>query len=102
MSGRWIEDEIREVRFTPVRIREGYDMGEVDAFLDQVVAVARRDGDVSALVSGARFHRVRWREGYAISEVDAFLDMLAPGARPSAPPVVAQESRGLLGRLFGA
>ena len=40
------EDEVRRLtpedvsnkRFTPVRLREGYDMGEVDQFLDQVEA----------------------------------------------------------------
>jgi DivIVA domain-containing protein len=28
--------EVRAMRFTPVRLREGYDMGEVDEFLDEV------------------------------------------------------------------
>lgn len=30
-------DEVRDVRFTPVRMRKGYDMGEVDGWLDEVV-----------------------------------------------------------------
>ena len=28
--------EVKAMRFTPVRLREGYDMGEVDEFLDEV------------------------------------------------------------------
>ncbi|HET7326446.1 MAG TPA: DivIVA domain-containing protein [Nocardioidaceae bacterium] len=31
-------DDVRNKRFTPVRLREGYDMGEVDRFLDEVEA----------------------------------------------------------------
>jgi DivIVA domain-containing protein len=31
-------DDVRNKRFTPVRLREGYDMGEVDQFLDEVEA----------------------------------------------------------------
>ncbi|MBV9829979.1 MAG: DivIVA domain-containing protein, partial [Marmoricola sp.] len=29
-------EDVSNKRFTPVRLREGYDMGEVDAFLDEV------------------------------------------------------------------
>lgn len=29
-------EDVRKKTFTPVRLREGYDMGEVDAFLDEV------------------------------------------------------------------
>jgi len=31
-------EDVSNKRFTPVRLREGYDMGEVDAFLDEVEA----------------------------------------------------------------
>ncbi|MEO6605667.1 MAG: DivIVA domain-containing protein, partial [Aeromicrobium sp.] len=31
-------EDVRNKRFTPVRLREGYDMGEVDQFLDEVEA----------------------------------------------------------------
>ena len=31
-------DDVRNKRFTPLRLREGYDMAEVDAFLDEVEA----------------------------------------------------------------
>ena len=29
-------EDVSNKRFTPVRLREGYDMGEVDQFLDEV------------------------------------------------------------------
>ncbi|GAA2070547.1 hypothetical protein GCM10009821_04670 [Aeromicrobium halocynthiae] len=35
-------DDVRAVRFSPVRLREGYDMREVDLFLDDVEAELRR------------------------------------------------------------
>jgi DivIVA domain-containing protein len=65
-------EDVSNKRFTPVRLREGYDMGEVDAFLDEVeselarltrenaelrtkLATAQRGGDSSAVdgVDGA-------------------------------------------------
>ena len=35
-------EDVRGKRFTPVRLREGYDMGEVDQFLDEVEAELAR------------------------------------------------------------
>ncbi len=35
-------EDVSNKRFTPVRLREGYDMGEVDAFLDEVEAELTR------------------------------------------------------------
>src|SRR5680860_109161 len=35
-------EDVSNKRFTPVRLREGYDMGEVDQFLDQVEAEMAR------------------------------------------------------------
>jgi DivIVA domain-containing protein len=35
-------EDVSNKRFTPVRLREGYDMGEVDAFLDEVEAELAR------------------------------------------------------------
>jgi DivIVA domain-containing protein len=61
--------------FTVGRFREGYDMAEVDAFVDKVYAAL--DGRVvltPADVQGIAFTPVRIREGYDVAEVDAFLD----------------------------
>lgn len=77
--------QVTEQRFTPVRIKEGYDMGEVDRFLDQVASTLRHleNGRLDAPgllrpdeVVAQRFTPVRLREGYAISEVDQFLDQV--------------------------
>ena len=35
-------EDVSNKRFTPVRLREGYDMGEVDQFLDEVEAELER------------------------------------------------------------
>ena len=37
-------EDVREKRFTPVRMRGGYDVGEVDAFLDEVETELTRLG----------------------------------------------------------
>src|SRR3954463_11682812 len=56
-------EDVSNKRFTPVRLREGYDMGEVDQFLDEVEAelarLTRENDDLrtklSAAQSGASF-----------------------------------------------
>src|SRR3954470_19608482 len=49
--------DVSNKRFTPVRLREGYDMGEVDQFLDEVESeLARLNGENDELrkkLSGA-------------------------------------------------
>lgn len=121
---------IHDVRFTPVRLREGYDMGEVDDFLDELVDAVAMGRPLQPLVDAARFTPVRMREGYVIGDVDAFLEQLAvdastagasePGSEVVGPggaggPVhrptqtdppssvtssVVSEQRGLFARLF--
>lgn len=90
---------VGRVRFNPVRLHEGYDMAEVDQFLDTVVEAAEHDEPIGPLIDRARFTHVRVREGYDISEVDAFLQQLK-GA-PVAPdhPDLVQEHPGLIERL---
>ncbi|HEX2176770.1 MAG TPA: DivIVA domain-containing protein [Nocardioidaceae bacterium] len=50
-------EDVRSKRFTPVRLREGYDMGEVDQFLDEVEAELERltqeNNDLRAKVEAA-------------------------------------------------
>src|SRR5215213_500954 len=51
-------EDVSNKRFTPVRLREGYDMGEVDQFLDEVEAelarLTRENDDLRAKVSAAQ------------------------------------------------
>jgi DivIVA domain-containing protein len=51
-------EDVSNKRFTPVRLREGYDMGEVDQFLDEVEAelarLTRENEDLRAKLSSAQ------------------------------------------------
>jgi DivIVA domain-containing protein len=51
-------EDVSNKRFTPVRLREGYDMGEVDQFLDEVEAelarLTRENDDLRAKLSLAQ------------------------------------------------
>jgi DivIVA domain-containing protein len=102
--------DVDNVRFTPVRLRTGYDMGDVDAYLDRVKAHLDRldaavagTGQAPGPLARAVFTPVRLREGYDIGEVDAFLDQvdaedarlrslarsgLYPSTSPTTDPVV--------------
>ncbi|QNE17539.1 DivIVA domain-containing protein [Kribbella qitaiheensis] len=65
-------------RFTAVRLREGYDMEQVDAFVDRVMATVN-GLPVSSPVTPREIHKVQFRpvrisEGYDVEEVDKFLD----------------------------
>lgn len=96
---------IRKARFTPVRLREGYDMGEVDRFLDRLEKAVETGTDTAPAVAAARFTPVRLREGYDMRDVDDFLEEIVAEQRRPAPPIadpgVIVEQRGLLSRLFG-
>ena len=60
-------------RFTLVRWREGYEIGEVDAFVAQVNA-----GSVTgARAQTVQFTPVRIRHGYDMGEVDDYIDRIA-------------------------
>ncbi|KQQ39511.1 DivIVA domain-containing protein [Nocardioides sp. Leaf307] len=113
---------VETARFTPVRLRSGYDMGQVDDFLADLVQTLRSGGDPVAPATAARFATVRLREGYETANVDALLDEVvvrsggtprvrrdADDPRPAGSPAhgapagtgsVVQEQRGLLARLF--
>ena len=51
-------EDVSNKRFTPVRLREGYDMGEVDQFLDEVEAelarLTKENDDLRAQVAAAQ------------------------------------------------
>jgi DivIVA domain-containing protein len=51
-------EDVSNKRFTPVRLREGYDMGEVDQFLDEVEAelarLTKENEDLKAKLSAAQ------------------------------------------------
>lgn len=117
-------NDVRNVQFTTVRLREGYDMREVDEFLDRIVLTLEeresgRAASASALTGDTvrehQFKTVRLAEGYDLGEVDTFLDNVTatldeqpptvrsgsaadPGA-PSAPLTNGMTPEALMARL---
>ncbi|WP_053202373.1 DivIVA domain-containing protein [Jiangella muralis] len=67
-------------RFRTVRLREGYDLGEVDAFVDHVRATLATTL-TAAEVRGTEFTTVRLREGYDMQTVDEWLDAVQAATR---------------------
>ncbi|PLS29215.1 cell division protein DivIVA [Bifidobacterium parmae] len=74
-------DDIRNKTFQTVRFKEGYDVDEVDDFLDKVVDGMKAGRPMTAAELGAQtFHTVRFKEGYDVADVDEFLNELAHDA----------------------
>jgi DivIVA domain-containing protein len=75
-------EDVSNKRFTPVRLREGYDMGEVDQFLDEVEAelarLTRENDDLRQKLSSAQ----------SGASMDA-APVAAPTPEPPAPEPVA-------------
>src|SRR6478609_2325776 len=78
-------EDVSNKRFTPVRLREGYDMGEVDQFLDQVEAELARltkdNDDLRSKLSAA--------QSGGGSSAPAPVSFAAPEPEPEPEPVVA-------------
>ena len=74
-----VVDTIRSVRFTPVRIHQGYEMAAVDTLLDQAVEVVSRGESLTPLLA-APLPTVTWREGYDMDEVETFVTSLRKSA----------------------
>ena len=78
-------EDVSNKRFTPVRLREGYDMGEVDQFLDEVEAelarLTKENDDLRAEAVGGPDRRRLQLPGHRVHGADA----RGPGARPRAP-----------------
>ncbi|HZE40680.1 MAG TPA: Hsp70 family protein [Stackebrandtia sp.] len=69
-------EEIRNVQFSTVKLREGYDEEEVDAYLDEAEARVARGETPAVPGQTVVFKVTRLREGYAMNEVDDFVDRL--------------------------
>jgi hypothetical protein len=108
MSDEELIARIENVRFTPVRIEVGYDMGDVDGLLGHLQAAARAGEPLRPIIDLVKLRTTKLREGYTIVEVDSFLESLAGPADAGSAGVpsgyvagsVVQEQRGLLSRLF--
>lgn len=76
-----------EPLFTRVRWREGYDMAQVDAFIERLMATAEGRYVERPVtpdeIQQVSFTPVRLTHGYEVDEVDAFLDQAATLLRGS-------------------
>jgi DivIVA domain-containing protein len=81
-------DDVRNVRFSSSKFREGYNLVEVDAFLDRVETQLRTGGSDRSIplltaqaVIDQRFSATKFRAGYDQDEVDDFLDRIVTELR---------------------
>lgn len=79
-------DDVRNVRFSSTKFREGYNQDDVDDFLDRVEAHLR--GTTSSAepltaedVVNQRFRGTKFQSGYDQDEVDDFLDRIVTELR---------------------
>jgi DivIVA domain-containing protein len=76
-------EDVSNKRFTPVRLREGYDMGEVDQFLDEVEAelarLTKENDDLRSKLSAAQ-------SGGASTPATASFAPAAPEPEPEVEP----------------
>jgi DivIVA domain-containing protein len=83
-------EDVSNKRFTPVRLREGYDMGEVDQFLDEVEAelarLTRENDDLRSKLSAAQTGGQSFQDNPPTAQTPAVQER-APEPEPApAPP----------------
>lgn len=98
-------EQVAQIEFTTVRLRVGYDMQEVDLFLDAVIETLRglehgadarpAEPHVTARdVAAVQFSTTKIREGYDQEEVDQFVQqVVATLASYAASPSAAAPER---------
>ena len=95
-------EDVSLKRFTPVRLREGYDMGEVDQFLDEVEAelarLTKENDDLraklsSAQVSGSTPARGDEKASEPVKEPEPVKEAPAPVAAAVAAPAEVETVR---------
>lgn len=84
---RWLIDWIHNIQFGSSGMRAGYDVRDVDAFLERVIAGLRGSAAPVAAedIRDSRFRTVRFGPGYDMDEVDRFLDQLAAALDGGSP-----------------
>jgi DivIVA domain-containing protein len=80
--------------FTLTRLREGYDIAQVDAFIADVVTRMAIEPPTVRVeeIRTARFKPVRLKQGYEMREVDAYLDHLEAERRKRSDDTLADHS----------
>lgn len=83
-------EDVSNKRFTPVRLREGYDMGEVDQFLDEVEAelarLTKENEDLRSKLSAAQ-SGAPMGDTQSVAAVPAAEPEAAPAPEPEPEPV---------------
>ncbi|MGZ5400940.1 MAG: DivIVA domain-containing protein, partial [Nocardioides sp.] len=86
-------EDVSNKRFTPVRLREGYDMGEVDQFLDEVEAelsrLTKENDDLRSKLSAAQSGSPVSQERPAAPKLEKSAPDATPEPTPAPEPVVA-------------
>jgi DivIVA domain-containing protein len=86
-------EDVSNKRFTPVRLREGYDMGEVDQFLDEVEAelarLTKENDDLRAKLSAAQTAGGASSYEPAATQQTPVVKEPEPEPEPAPAPVVA-------------
>ncbi|NNH24413.1 DivIVA domain-containing protein, partial [Pseudokineococcus marinus] len=83
--------ELRGTALRTTRFSAGYDVAEVDAFLDRAAAALEGAGVLTPDDVHAASFTQTWRGGYAVDEVDDLLDRVADALRPS--PALGRHAR---------
>jgi DivIVA domain-containing protein len=82
-------EDVSNKRFTPVRLREGYDMGEVDQFLDEVEAelarLTKENDDLRAKLSSAQTGGSSFQDNPPTAQTPAVQER-APEPEPEPEP----------------
>jgi DivIVA domain-containing protein len=86
-------EDVSNKRFTPVRLREGYDMGEVDQFLDEVEAelarLTKENDDLRSKLAEAQRAGGAAPAAPVVEQAPAPVIEKAPTPAPVAAPVAA-------------
>jgi DivIVA domain-containing protein len=96
-------EDVSNKRFTPVRLREGYDMGEVDQFLDEVEAelarLTKENDDLRAKLAAAQTGGSSFQDNPPTAQVPVVQEREpepapAPEPTPAPEPVAAAAPTG--------
>jgi DivIVA domain-containing protein len=86
-------EDVSNKRFTPVRLREGYDMGEVDQFLDEVEAelarLTKENDDLRAKLAAAQTGAASFQDNPPTAQTPAIQEHAPepePEPEPTPPP----------------
>lgn len=71
--------QVQRSKFSITKFRDGYDLEDVDEFLDHLVLKLQQDAsrpELLQLLGSAQFRVTKFRDGYLAEQVDSFLENL--------------------------